>query len=53
MLVFMTSTCALTSVSHIVNITVTRVLISDGIEVPAYFQIGFWPSVEMAIDYLA
>lgn len=24
-----------------------------GVEVPAYFQIGFWPSVEMAIDYLA
>lgn len=27
--------------------------ISKGIDVPTYFQIGYWPSVEMAIDYLA
>lgn len=53
MLVFMTCTCALTSVAHIVNITVTRPLISEGVDVPVYFQIGFWPSVEMAVDYLA
>lgn len=53
MLAFMSCTCALTGVAHIVNITVTRKLISEGIEVPTYFQIGFWPSVEMAIDYLA
>lgn len=53
MLVFMACTCALTSVAHIVNITVTRTLISEGVDVPTYFQIGFWPSVEMAIDYLA
>ena len=53
MLVFMACACALTSVAHIVNITVTRRLISEGINVPEYFRIGFWPSVEMAIDYLA
>ena len=53
MLAFMACTCALTSAAHIVNITVTRKLISEGIDVPTYFQIGFWPSVEMAIDYLA
>ncbi len=53
MLAFMACTCALTSVAHIVNITVTRTLISKGVDVPAYYQIGFWPSVEMAIDYLA
>lgn len=53
MLAFMVCTCALTSVAHIVNITVTRTLISEGVDVPTYFQIGFWPSVEMAIDYLA
>ena len=53
MLAFMACTCALTSVTHIVNITVTRALISDGVDVPTYLQIGFWPSVEMAIDYLA
>ena len=39
--------------SHIVNISVTRRLLEQGAEVPAYFQIGMWPSVEMAIDYLA
>ncbi|SCW26489.1 hypothetical protein SAMN02910456_00091 [Ruminococcaceae bacterium YRB3002] len=53
MAVFMACTCALTGVAHIVNITVTRRLISDGVEVPLYFQIGQWPSVEMAVDYLA
>lgn len=53
MLAFMACTCALTSVAHIVNITVTRTLMSRGVDVPVYFQIGFWPSVEMAIDYLA
>ena len=53
MLAFMTCTCSLTGVAHIVNITVTRALISEGIDVPTYFQIGYWPSAEMAIDYLA
>ena len=52
-LAFMSCTCSLTGVAHIVNITVTRALISDGIDVPTFFQIGYWPSVEMAIDYLA
>lgn len=51
-LAFMSCTCSLTGVAHIVNITVTRALISDGIDVPTFFQIGYWPSVEMAIDYL-
>lgn len=53
MLAFMSCTCSLTGVAHIVNITVTRTLISEGLDVPTYFQIGYWPSVEMAIDYLA
>lgn len=53
MLAFMTCACALTGVAHIINITVTRPLISQGIDVPYFFQIGFWPSVEMAVDYLA
>ncbi len=51
--VFMACTCALTGAAHIVNITVTRRLISEGVNVPDYFRIGFWPSVEMAVDYLA
>lgn len=53
MLVFMGCTCALTGAAHIVNITVTRKLMAEGIDVPTYFQIGQWPSVEMAVDYLA
>lgn len=53
MLAFMACTCALTGAAHIVNITVTRRLINEGVPIPVYFQIGFWPSVEMAVDYLA
>lgn len=51
--IFMSSTCTLTGLAHIVNITVTRKLIAQGISVPDYYQIGKWPSVEMAVDYLA
>ena len=50
---FMACTCTLTGVAHIVNISVTRRLIKEGLMVPLYFQIGQWPSVEMAADYLA
>ena len=53
MQVFMGCTCALTGAAHIVNIAVTRRLIREGVAVPLYFQIGQWPSVEMAVDYLA
>ncbi len=46
--------CLLLTVStHFINLTVTNALIHTGINVPAYFQIGQWPSVEMAADYLA
>lgn len=53
MLVFLSCVCALTGAAHIINITVTRKLMAEGVEVPAYFQIGQWPSAEMAVDYLA
>lgn len=53
MLAFMSCTCSLTGLAHIVNITVTRKLIAGGINVPNYFRIGYWPSIEMAVDYLA
>ena len=53
MLTFMACACTLTCAAHIVNISVTRRLLAQGVEVPTYFQIGMWPSVEMAIDYLA
>ena len=50
---FMVSCMVLTSVAHFVNLTVTQPLIKSGVNVPTYFQIGQWPSVEMAVDYLA
>lgn len=50
--IFMACGVTLISVAHIVNITVTRRLIADGIDVPNYFRIGYWPSVEMVVDYL-
>ena len=51
--IFLSCACTLTSAAHIINITVTRKLISQGVNVPSYFRIGCWPSVEMAADYLA
>jgi len=51
--VFMSCTIVLTSVAHFINIAVTRKLIAQGVTIPTYLQIGHWPSVEMAIDYLA
>lgn len=42
----------LTNIAHLVNLSVTQPLIKDGVKVPDYLQIGKWPSVEMAIDYL-
>ena len=53
MVAFLACVCALTGVAHIVNITVTRRLMQEGVAVPLFFQIGQWPSVEMAVDYLA
>lgn len=53
LLAFMSCACSLTGVAHIVNITVTRKLISEGMNVPDYLKIGYWHSVEMAVDYLA
>jgi len=52
-LISMAGCIILTSSAHIVNLTVTRQLISRGVNVPIFFQIGQWPSVEMALDYLA
>ena len=49
-----TACCLLLTVSaHFINLTVTNALIHNGVNVPAYFQIGQWPSVGMAADYLA
>jgi hypothetical protein len=50
---FVTGTMILTNVAHFVNLTVTEQLLRSRIDVPDYLQIGKWPSIEMAIDYLA
>lgn len=50
---FVTGSMILTNVAHFVNLAVTEQLLRSGIHVPDYFQIGKWPSVEMAVDYLA
>jgi len=52
-IVFMTCTIVLTSLAHFINMTVTRELIAQGLIIPTYFQIGYWPSIEMSMDYLA
>ncbi|WP_326513442.1 hypothetical protein [Clostridium intestinale] len=51
--VFVTGNMILTNVTHFVNLAVTEKLIRSGMNIPDYFQIGKWPSIEMAIDYLA
>jgi len=43
----------LTIITHFVNLTITRPIMAQGVDVPLYFQIGQWPSVEMALDYLS
>lgn len=50
---FMACATTLTSLAHVVNITVTQKLMDAGIAVPAFWQIGQWPSVEMTVDYMA
>lgn len=51
-IVFVTACMILTNSAHIVNLTVTETLLRNKTFVPNYLQIGMWPSVEMAIDYL-
>lgn len=50
---FVTGSMILTNIAHFVNLAVTEQLLRSGMDVPDYFQIGKWPSIEMAIDYLA
>lgn len=53
MMVFTGCCCAITGTAHIINMTVTYRLLSDGVEVPTYFQMGYWPSTEMVSDFIA
>lgn len=52
-IVSMGCTITLTSVVHFTNIAVIRNLITQGVNIPKYLQLGYWPSVVTAIDYLA
>jgi hypothetical protein len=52
-IIFAAACMVLTNVAHMVNLTVTEQLMKSGINIPDYLLIGKWPSVEMAIDYLA
>ena len=52
-IVFVAGTMILTNVAHFVNLTVIEQLLRLEVDVPEYFKIGKWPSIEMAIDYLA
>lgn len=52
-IIFVSSCMILTNVAHMVNLTVTEHLMKSGLSVPSYLQIGKWPSIEMAVDYLA
>jgi hypothetical protein len=51
-ILFAASNMLLTNAVHWINITAIKPLIADGMNIPEYFQIGAWPSVLMAIDYL-
>lgn len=51
--IFSAACMVLTNVAHMVNLTVTEQLLKNGVSIPDYLRIGKWPSVEMAIDYLA
>lgn len=52
-IVFAAAAMILTSLAHTLNLTVTMPLLARGVPVPEYVQIGKWPSIEMAADYLA
>lgn len=51
--IFMACCMVLTSMVHFVQLSTTLPLIKEGISVPTYLQVGYWPSVPMAVDYLA
>ncbi len=53
MLISLSGTLILTSAAHFTSIGVVRQLIAQGISVPDYFRIGFFPSLEMTVDYTA
>lgn len=53
MLISLSGTLFLTSTAHFTSIGVVRRLISQGADIPDYFRIGMFPSLEMTVDYTA
>ncbi|MBR6072406.1 MAG: hypothetical protein IKP77_06240 [Acholeplasmatales bacterium] len=41
-----------TSIAHISSVCITRPLLRGGYDVPKYYLIGMYPSIEMFIDYI-
>lgn len=53
MLIACSGTVLLTSVAHFTSIGVIRKLVAQGKAIPDYLRIGYFPSVEMTLDYIA
>lgn len=53
MLISLSGTVFLSSAAHFTSIGVIRKLAAQGEPIPDYFKIGFFPSVEMTLDYIA
>lgn len=49
----LSGTVIITSIAHFTSIGVIRKLAAQGESVPDYFKIGYFPSVEMTLDYIA
>ena len=41
-----------TSIAHISSVCITRPLLRNGYDVPNYYLIGTYPSIEMFVDYI-
>lgn len=53
MLIAHSGTVITTSIAHFTSIGVIRKLVAQGQSIPDYFKIGYFPSVEMTLDYIA
>lgn len=53
MLIACSGTVLITSVAHFTSIGVIRMLVAQGKTIPDYLRIGYFPSVEMTLDYIA
>ena len=41
-----------TSIAHLLSVCITRPLLRSGYDVPEYYLIGTYPSIEMFVDYI-